>query len=147
MKQTFTAVLGKNGSFELPFDVRAAYGEARPAEKLTLLGQSFRTRVMVYGKKSFLGVWKAVRDQHGLVEGQRVEVSVEPDRAPRTVAPPKELAAALKKNATARVGWRAMSFTHKREWATAIADAKKPETRRKRVAQAIDALVTKAGAL
>lgn len=37
-----------------------------------------------------------------------------------------------------------MSFTHKREWAEAIADAKKPETREKRVAQAIAALVEKA---
>lgn len=39
-----------------------------------------------------------------------------------------------------------MSFTHKREWAEAIRDAKKPETRERRVAQALAALVAKAAA-
>lgn len=143
MKQTFSAALGRNGAFELPIDVRAIYGEARPAVKMTLLGRTFRTRVAVYGGKYYLGVWKAVREEHGLREGQQVEVSIEPDRTPRTVQPPAELAAALKKNAAARAGWQAMSYTHQREWAAAIRDAKKPETRERRVAQAIAALVEK----
>jgi hypothetical protein len=146
MKRTFTAVLGENGVFELPFDVRAAYGAARPAVKMTLFGETFRTRVMVYGGKSVLGVWKAVRAAHGLDEGQTIEVTVEPDTAPRTVEPPAELAAALKRNPAARTGWKALAFTHQREWATAIQDAKRPETRERRVAQAIAALAAKARA-
>jgi uncharacterized protein YdeI (YjbR/CyaY-like superfamily) len=51
----------------------------------------------------------------------------------------------MKKNAAARAGWEAMGFTHKREWAAAISEAKKPETRERRVAQALEALVAKAG--
>jgi hypothetical protein len=144
MKHTFSAKLIDDGAFEVPLDVRKIFGEARPAVKITFLGQTFRTRVAVYGGKYVLGIWKGVREKLGLEDGQTIEVTLEPDDAPRTVAPPKELAAAMKKNAAARAGWEAMSFTHKREWATAIADAKKPETREKRVAQAIEALVAKA---
>ena len=143
MKKTFTVTLNEEAHFEVPFDVRALYGEARPAVKMTVLGQTFRTRVMVYGGKPMLGLWKAVRDEHELGAGQELKVTLEPDREPRTIDPPKELAAAMKKNAAARAGWKALSFTHQREWATAIADAKKPETREKRVAQAIAALVEK----
>jgi Bacteriocin-protection, YdeI or OmpD-Associated/Domain of unknown function (DUF1905) len=143
MKQTFSVTLRDNGTFELPIDVKKLYGEARPAVKMTVFGQTFRTRVMVYGGKSVLGLWKALREEQGARDGDELEVTLEPDKAPRTVAPPKELAAALKKNAAARAGWAAMSFTHKREWAESIRDAKKPETRERRVAQAIAALVAK----
>jgi uncharacterized protein YdeI (YjbR/CyaY-like superfamily) len=101
---------------------------------------------MVYGKRSYLGLWKQVREARRLRAGDRLEVTLERDDAPRTVTPPKELAAALKRDAVARAGWKAMSFTHQREWAEAIRDAKKPETRERRVAQAVAALVKKGGA-
>src|SRR5205807_1143228 len=119
-----------------PIDVRAIYGEARPAVKMSLCGKSYRTRVMVYGGKSLLALRKAQLAECGLDGGEKLEVTLEADSAPRTVAPPKELAAAMKSNAKARAGWEAMSFTHKREWAEAIRDAKKPETRERRVVQA-----------
>ena len=146
MKQTFSAKLRDNGTIEVPLDVRAIYGEARPAVKMTIGGETFQNRIAVYGGKSILGIWKAVRERMGLKDGQTIQVTLEADTAPRTVTPPKELAAVLKKNATARAGWEAMSFTHQREWATAIADAKKPETREKRLAQAIEALTARAKA-
>ena len=40
-------------------------------------------------------------------------------------------------------GWDAMSYTHQREWANAIAEAKKPETQKRRITQAIEALSKK----
>jgi hypothetical protein len=143
-RQTVSVKLRDDGAFEVPIDVRAVYGEARPAVKMTLCGETFRTRVMVYGGKYFLGIWKAVLARHGLKAGATLEVVLEPDTAPRTVTPPKELAAAMKKNSAARAGWDSMSFTHKREWAEAIADAKKPETRARRVEQAITTLTARA---
>jgi len=144
MQQTFSVELREDASFELPIDVRAVYGEARPAVKMTVLGETFRTRVMVYGGRYMLGLWKAVREKHGLRRGQKLEVTLEADRAPRSVAPPPALAGALKKNAAARAGWQAMSFTHQREWAESIRDAKKPETRARRLAKAIEAMAAKA---
>jgi hypothetical protein len=144
MKKTFSARLREDGAFELPFDVRATYGEARPPVKMTVRGRTYRTRVMVYGGKYYLGLWKAVLAEEKLRGGETIAVTLEPDRAPRRVTPPSELAAALKRNAAARTGWKAMSFTRKREWAEAIREAKKPETCERRVAQAIAALVAAA---
>jgi hypothetical protein len=143
-QQKFTATLRDDGAFELPFDVRAIYGSARPAVKMTLCGETYSTRVMVYGGKYMLGIWKAVLAKHELRGGQKLDVALELDASQRTIEPPKELAAKLKKNAAARTGWAAMSFTHQREWAEAIRDAKKPETRERRVAQAIEASVARA---
>jgi len=142
-KQTFMVTLRDDGAFEIPFDVKAFYGETRPAVKMTMCGETHPTRVMVYGGKPMLGIWKAVLAKHGLRGGQQLEITLEPDAGERKIEPPKELAAKLKKNAAARAGWQAMSYTHKREWAQAIADAKKPETRERRVAQAIEALVAR----
>jgi len=143
MKRTFTATL-HDGAVEVPFDVKEAFGQARAPVRMTFLGETHRNRVAVYGGKYLLGIWKHVLAKHGLADGQKLEVALEPDDEPRTIEPPKELAAALAKNAKARAGWEALSYTHQREWANAIADAKKPETKKKRVAAAIEALVEKA---
>lgn len=143
MTRTFTATLRDDGAFEIPFDVRAVYGSARPAVKMSFGGETYRTRVMVYGGAYVLGIWKAVLAKHGLSGGARLEVTLAPDTDERVVEPPPELASALKANAAARAGWTAMSYTHQREWAAAIADAKKPETRARRVAQAVEACAAK----
>ena len=145
VKHTFTAKL-RDGAFEIPFDVKQEFGVARPPVLMTVLGETHRTRVAVYGGKPILGIWKAVLDKHGLRDGVALEVTIEPDHAPRVVKPPAALATALAKNAKARAGWAAMSFTHQREWARAIDEAKQPATRERRVAQAVEALVAKAAA-
>ena len=142
--KTFTATLRDDGAFEVPFDVRAVYGSARAPVKMSLLGETYRTRVMVYGGTYVLGIWKAVLAKHGLSGGAQLEVTLAPDTDERVIEAPPELAAALKTNAAARAGWTAMSYTHQREWAGAIADAKKPETRARRVAQAVEACAARA---
>lgn len=56
---------------------------------------------------------------------------------------PAALARALQKNARARRGWAKLGFSHKREWLNAIRDAKKPETKARRIAQAVKACAEK----
>ena len=146
MKHSFSATLRDNQTFEVPLDVRALFGEARPAVKMTLLGKTYSTRIAVYGGKYIMGIWKDVIASEGLAPGDTLKITLEADTAPRVVKPPKELAAALNKRAKARAGWERMSFTHQREWAEAISDAKKPETRARRVAQAVEACEAKAAA-
>lgn len=143
MKHTFTAVI-KNGAIEVPFDVKATFGEARAPVQMTFCGETHQNRVAVYDGKYILGIWKNVLAKHDLRDGSSLEVTLEHDTAPRTITPPKELAAALAKNAKAKAGWTAMSYTHQREWANAISDAKKPETKAKRVADAVAAMLAKA---
>jgi hypothetical protein len=134
---------GEIALIEVLGDVRAVFGKARPAVVATLGTYAFRTTVMVYGGKSYVGVRKSHREAGKLAPGQSVSVVIELDDAPRTVAPPKELASAMKKDAKARAAWNALSFTHKREHAEAIEDAKKPETRARRVEKAIAMLKKK----
>jgi GNAT superfamily N-acetyltransferase len=71
--------------------------------------------------------------------GDRVAIEIRRDEAPRTVAVPDDLAAALALEPQLRAAFDAMSYTHRREWVEALEDAKRPETRAKRIAQAVQA--------
>ena len=134
---------GEIALIEVPGDVREVFGKARPPVVAKLGKYAFRTTIAVYGGKSYVGVRRSHREAAKLAPGQTLAVVIELDDAPRTVTPPKELAAAMKKDANARAAWDALSFTHKREHAEAIEDAKKPETRARRVTQAIAMLKKK----
>ena len=125
---------------EVPADVRAIFGKARPPVRATLGNYTFRTTIAVYGGKSYVGVRKSHREAGKLEPGKTLSVVLELDDEPRTVTPPKELAAAFKNDSKARDAWDALSFTHKREHAEAIEGAKKPETRARRVAATIEML-------
>ena len=58
-------------------------------------------------------------------------------RAPRDVEVPKELSAALKKNPKALATFEAFSPSHRREYVAWIAEAKREETRQRRVEAAV----------
>jgi uncharacterized protein YdeI (YjbR/CyaY-like superfamily) len=74
-----------------------------------------------------------------LVEnGERTKSIDRPKKsAPKPVCVPAELVAALKKNNAASKAFAAFPPSHRREYADWIAEARRPETKQKRVAQAI----------
>ena len=139
-KAVFTAKLEqteKTGSASLirvPVDVRAIFGKARPPVRITVKKHTFRSTVMVYGGKSYIGINTANCAAAKVRGGDTVRIRIESDDAPRVVRPPADLAKALAKSPRAKAKWDALSFTHKREHAEAIASAKKPETRARRLA-------------
>ena len=98
-KKTFRAILGgesgQRPSLELPFDVRATYGTARPKVKVTVIGVELRTTVAVYGGRAYVGFREEVRTAAGIAIGDELEVTVEPDTEERVVEVPPDLAAAL----------------------------------------------------
>ena len=59
------------------------------------------------------------------------------DRA-KSVRAPADLLAALKNNSAARVGYDALSPSHKREYIEWITEARRGETRKQRVASAVE---------
>lgn len=130
---------GREGLIELPFDVRAEYGQARPPVCGTVNGYPFRTTVAVYGGRSYIGFRKEIRDGAGIAPGDSVEIVLERDEAPREVAVPDDLAAALGTEPVLREAFDRMSFTHRREYVEAIEEAKRPETRARRIQLAVDA--------
>ena len=108
---------------------------------------AYRSNVMKYSGVFHMGVHKAVLEECGKKTGDRVQVTIEPDDAPLPGdTPPAELLAALKKNPLARAGYEALAPSHRREHVKHILEAKKPETRARRVALALAAFEEKARA-
>src|SRR4051794_26127561 len=103
-------------------------------------GHAFRSRLMVYGGETWLGLTNAFRAQAGIAEGDIVEVELDRDDTPREVVVPPELQAALDADDAARAAYDRLSFTHRREYAESIAGAKRAETRERRVARALERL-------
>jgi len=141
-EKTFEARLesdddGRSCYFEVPFDVKATFGKARAPVIVTLQGFSFPSTVAVYGGRSLIPVRRDRRESAGVEAGQRVRVKLALDESTRTVKPPKELAAQLKRDKTLRAAWDRLSYSHRREHAEAIESAKRPETRERRVQQAL----------
>jgi hypothetical protein len=136
----FEAVLGDGKGRPLvvvPFDVREAYGRARPPVRGTINGHPFRTTVAVYGGVPYLGFRRDVREAAGVEIGDEVEIELERDDEPRIVEVPGDLAAALAVDPELQSAWDGLSFTHRREHVQAIQEAKREETRRRRVEQAV----------
>ena len=122
----------------MPFDPKAAFGSARPPVRCTINGMEYRSRLSVYGGSTYLGLRSDLRKAvGGLSVGDAVEVTMEVDVAPREVEVPPALAAALAGDDGARAAYEALSFTHRKEYAQWIGEAKREETRERRVAKAI----------
>ena len=80
---------------------------------------------------------REVRAGAGVEGGQTVSMTMERDTEPRVITPPAELARALKTNKAARAAWDKLSYTHRKEHARAVEEAKRPETRERRVERAV----------
>lgn len=80
----------------------------------------------------------------GVKPGDTVEVVMERDEAERTVEAPPPLKKELGRNKKAREKWETLSFTHKKEMAISVRDAKQEETRARRLAKIMRVLTTSA---
>jgi Bacteriocin-protection, YdeI or OmpD-Associated/Domain of unknown function (DUF1905) len=142
----FEAVLGAGTGdvpgVVLPADVAAAIGgRARIAVAGTINGVPFRGSTMPMGDgRHCVGFRKDERARAGGVEtGDTVTIEIARDDEPRTVDVPADLADALAADAAVQAAFDAMSYTHRKEWAAAVAGAKRPETRARRIVQAVEA--------
>lgn len=143
--QQFTAELhpaGSGGSaFDVPHDAADALSDQkRPPVTVTIGGHTYRTRIAVYGGQPMVGVSKANRAAAGIDFGDRFEVTLALDEEPRVIEVPEDLAAALAGDAEAAAAFERLAYTHRREYVSWITDAKKPETRARRVAGTLDKL-------
>jgi hypothetical protein len=123
----------EKGFVAIPFDVKEHFGKARPPVRVTINGYTYRSTPCVFGGKYFIPVRMSNQQAAGIKPDDMVSVTVAADIEVREVEPPPELLAALKKNAAARARWEKLSYTTKKEHALALAEAKKPETRERRL--------------
>jgi hypothetical protein len=145
-KATFTATLelaGKTATgMTVPPEVVEHLGAGkRPPVKVTINGYTWRNTIAVYGGRYMLGVAAEHRIGAGVAAGDILQVTVELDAKPRTVDVPADLAKALKA-AGATAAFERLSFTNRKEHVRAVEEAKKPETRARRIAKAVEQVVT-----
>jgi hypothetical protein len=130
--------VGKTATmFEVPFDLKEAFGRARPPVKVTIRGHTWRTTPGVYDGVGLVVVNRSVKSATGVDAGDRVTVTMELDTEPRTVRLPADLRQALQED-DAAAAFKSMSFTHRREYVEWIEEAKRPETRARRVAATVE---------
>jgi Bacteriocin-protection, YdeI or OmpD-Associated/Domain of unknown function (DUF1905) len=103
-------------------------------------GHRWRTTVVRMRGEFLLGLSRDVRDAAGAEAGDRVDVALELDTAPREVELPEALARALGADPPAAAAFEALSFTHRKEYTRWVADAKRDETRTRRVAETLERL-------
>jgi hypothetical protein len=134
---TLTAELQPRGpaaAFVLSEEQVAAVGEG--AKRFPVL----RTTVTRMGGEYLFGLSRAAREQAGLHAGDTVTFTLELDDQPRTVEVPEALRAALAGDGEARAAFEGLAFTHRKEFARWVAEAKREETRDRRVAQTLEML-------
>jgi len=144
-KQKFDATIqgeGGGGAFViLPFDVEAELGSKRPKVKVTFDGVPYRgTAVRMGSPDHFLIIRKDIREQIGKQLGDEVAVSVELDTEPRVVEVPSDFAEALKSFPEARAFFDKLSYTHQKEYVRWITEAKRAETRERRINKGVEML-------
>lgn len=146
-KQTIEVVLEKHPTMQatgitIPFDVEEVFGSKRVAVRATVNGAVYRGSIVRMGGRYMLGIPKAFRDEAGIAAGETIKVTVEADDQPRTVNVPDDLAAAIE-SAGLLHAWEKLSYTHKKEYARAVEEAKRTETRFKRIEKTIETLTGK----
>lgn len=126
----------------VPFSVLQTWGtKARFPVKGTINGAAYRSSVFPMGDgRHVMMVKKALQAAAGADQGERVKVVMEPDRAARKVTVPKDFKAALGKNGRAKAFFEGLAASYRKDYVDWITGAKRPETRARRIKQAVGML-------
>jgi hypothetical protein len=126
---------------EVPAAVVAKLGSSKkPAVHVTIKGYTYRSTVASMGGRFMLPISGQVREAAGVAAGEKVDVDVELDTAPREVTVPAHFARALSRDAAAKRFFEGLSFSNKQRIVISIEAAKTPETRQRRIAKAVGSL-------
>jgi hypothetical protein len=126
-----------------PVDVPEYFGvRGRVPVRGTINGFAYRSSLMPMGGCHMMPVNKALCKGAGARPGDIVDVVMERDGDERTVEAPPELKRELKKSKKAQDRWDELAFTHKKEMANSIRDAKQEETKKRRLVKVMKVLET-----
>jgi hypothetical protein len=115
-------------------------GAKRFPVRATVNGYTWRGAVARMKGEFLLGLNRETREAAGVEAGDEVSVELALDTEERTVEVPAALASALAADPAARKSFDALAFTHRKEFARWVAEAKKDDTRDRRVAKALEML-------
>lgn len=144
-QHTFRATVELSGKtatgLQVPAEIVQALGTGkRPAVRVTVGHHTYRTTIGSMGGRFLIPLSADNRAAAGVAAGDEVNVIVEADTATREVTVPDDLAQALADHPAAVRFFDTLAYSHRKEWVRWIDDAKKPETRAKRVQATLDAL-------
>lgn len=145
-KFEFSAIIKTNdrgGSFvDVPFDVEKSFGKKRLKMVATFDGVAYRGTLTRYGAPHyFIIIRKDIRAQIGKEVGDMVDVTVMEDLEPRVVEVPTDFQSLLDARLSAKSFYEKLSYTHQKEYINWITEAKRPETRERRMLKAIEMMV------
>jgi hypothetical protein len=128
---------------DFPYDVFEVFGvRGQVKVKATFDGVPYRgSLAKMGGDCHILIVRKDIRAKIGKNPGDAVTVTVERDTEERIVEVPADFSAALAETPAAAARFEKLSYTHRREYVQWITEAKKPETRERRIGKAIEMLL------
>ena len=132
-------VPGSSSFVAVPFDIEAHFGtRGRVPVWADFDGETYRGSIVTFGgPHHLLLVLTELQERLGKGPGDSVHVTVRLDTAHRTVEIGVDVAEAFT-HAGVIDSYRAMSYSHQKEYASWIDDAKKPDTRARRIGKSID---------
>lgn len=126
----------------IPFDVRNAWGSARPKVRGEVNGAVFRTSVFPEKDgRSFLLINKRLQKEADIVEGISANFKIEPDTEPRTVKIPAELNQVFAESKRLKKWFESLSYSYRRWIADWIAEPKSAASRERRADQIAERLM------
>jgi hypothetical protein len=135
------AASGGGAAVRVPPEVATELGGLKQMRVFgTIDGTDFRSSTMPYRGGLYMGVHKATREAAGVAIGDEIDVVVTRDTSPRTLEIPPELEEALSAEPELRARFDKLSFSHRREYVDSIAEAKRPETKARRLEATLDYL-------
>jgi hypothetical protein len=111
-----------------------------PPVRVTVNGTTFEGRIGSMGGEILIGFNRSVREALGVAPGDTIDAEIVVDQQPRSIELPDALAEAFAADDALRVAFDALAPSRRKEIARSIADAKRPETAAKRLAQAVEQL-------
>jgi hypothetical protein len=115
-------------------------GGARPPVQVTINGRTARARVARMGGENLLGFSKKLRADLAVEIGQTVEAHIVLDTGPRIVEIPAAPDEALRRDPEARATFDRLAFTHRKEYARWVDEAKQEKTRQARIDKTLQML-------
>jgi uncharacterized protein DUF1905/bacteriocin resistance YdeI/OmpD-like protein len=124
-----------------PYDVEKEFGtKGKVPVKAAFDGVPYAGSLIKYSHpQHMLPILKAIREQTGKGPGDTVDVELWKDDGPKTLVVPAQFKDAMKKEGVITLFDR-LSYTHRKEYCRWITEAKKEETRLRRLEKAVEML-------
>lgn len=137
---------GGGGAYILfPFDTLEVFGKKNLIPVIVTYDNSveYRGRIANMGEGPMVPILKSVREQLKKEFGDSIHVRIVLDTSERKVEIPEWLTAIFKENPAIKIKFEKLSFTHQKEHLRAIEEAKKEETKKRRIEKMIEILAAK----